>query len=289
MMTKPIAPSELIINEDNSIYHLNLQASDIADTIITVGDPDRVETVAKYFDKIYLKKAKREFVTITGCLNGKDITVISSGIGTDNIDIVLNELDALANIDFNTRLKKEKHKELSIYRIGTTGTPQADIPVDSFLVGTKGIGLGGLMHFYDYDEQNPTLCKVIQDVLDKNQITVKPYSANLINGKNLNLEGFVKGMTVSLPGFYGPQGRQLLAKNKSSAYVDDFSNLVFDGEKIVNFEMETSAIYALSSMLGHNAISFSTVLANRANNTFTSDSKNAMDLLIQKVLGIIVA
>lgn len=286
-MTK-ISDSELILNPDQSIYHLHLQPDQIGQTIITVGDQDRVEMVSKYFDRIDTKVQKREFRTHTGELNGKRITVISTGIGPDNIDIVLNELDALVNIDFATRQVKETETSLDIIRIGTSGCLQEDIPVDSILISEQAIGLDGLMHFYEfYNNADETMFQhVFLRAMDqKANFPIRPYfiqgNAKLIQKIGYDMH---KGTTVTCPGFYAPQGRQLRAAITVGGMLDALAEFDYDGKRITNFEMETAAIYGMSRLLGHNAVSCNALLANRANGTFSENPKRTMEKLIEVVL-----
>ena len=289
-MTK-IAASELILNPDGSIYHLNLQPENIADTIITVGDQDRVSQVTKHFDSIEFSTQKREFKTETGVYKGKKITVISTGIGPDNIDIVFNELDALANIDLNERTIKKKHTKLDIIRIGTSGSIQANIPVNSFVISKYGLGLDGLIHSYDSEH---ILEKEIEDAFIEhtnwNNRKARPY----IVKNNYELENKLKsdktfiGLTATAIGFYGPQGRvlRLPIKNKDlNSKMDSFN---FKGNKITNFEMETSAMYGIGKLLGHRVLSMNVIIANRANGTFSENPKKAIEELILYTLNKLV-
>lgn len=287
---KPIGDSELIINKDGSIYHLNLRPEQIADTIITVGDQQRVEKVSKYFDEIEHSVAKREFVTHTGRIGKKRLTVISTGIGTDNIDIVINEIDALANIDFETRLPKEQLKKLNFIRMGTSGCLQKDIPVDSIVLSAFTIGLDNLMHYYPYQNtlQEARLfdeCNTYLNLIGK--LPVEPYvfsaSRELLDAIG---GGLIKGITLTSPGFYAPQGRALRGKTKLlPSYLEKLSNFEFENCKVTNFEMETSGIYGLCRHLGHRALSCNVILANRASKTFSSDPKALEEKLIQEILG----
>ena len=283
---KKISETDLIINKDGSIYHLNLLPEDIADTIITVGDPDRVSEVSKYFDRIELKKGKREFITHTGYVGSKRITVISTGIGTDNIDIVLNELDALINIDFNTRLVKEELKSLKIIRIGTSGSVQTDIPMGSIVVSEYAMGMDSLMNYYiqhiSGDEH------LLLDALKSHFQHLKgisPYIAaadkNLLEviGKDLQ-----RGITVTLPGFYGPQGREVRAKNAVPDLINLLSSFSSGKYRISNLEMETAGIYSLAAALGHKALSINAILASRVESVFSSNPGNIIDKAIQLVL-----
>ncbi len=283
--------SELILNPDGSIYHLNLLPEDISDTVFLVGDPDRVEEVSRYFDRIEIKKQKREFVTHTGYIGDKRLTCISSGIGTDNIDIVLTELDALVNMDLNTRTPKSELTSLHLIRIGTCGSLQHDIPVDSFLASEYGIGLDGLLGFYNFDitpEEHDFLAPIIPIVqhLGVHPVVVKGSDMLLDTvGKDMR-----KGVTLTNCGFYGPQGRTVRIAPKDKSYIDKLSALVLQGgRRCTNMEMETSAIYGLSKILGHQALSCNAILANRVDGTFSADPHKATDLLIRHVLEKVTA
>jgi len=282
-----LSPSELILNADNSIYHLSLLPQDIASTIITVGDPDRVSNVSKYFDTIEFKKGKREFITHTGTLNGKRITVISTGIGTDNIDIVLNELDALVNIDFNTRSIKQNKTSLDIIRIGTSGAIQPDIPIDSFLISEYAIGFDNLLHFYNSEAIQH---KEIQEAFIKHtnwyahKSTPYVVKGNDALSKKLLSNTTQLGFTATNVGFYGPQGRQLRLKTQDTQLNFKLASFLFNNLKITNLEMETSGIYGLSKLLGHKAISLNCILANRSTGEFSKNPSKAVDLLIQDTL-----
>ncbi|CAM3859875.1 nucleoside phosphorylase [Sphingobacterium prati] len=277
--------AELILNPDGSIYHLNLLPADLATTIITVGDPDRVAKVSKYFDRIELKKGKREFITHTGYIGTKRLSVISTGIGTDNIDIVLNELDALVNIDFQNKTLKSELTVLDIVRIGTSGAVQADIEMGSILASTYGIGFDALMQYYQkpYDEVELN----IQSSLIRHfpQLNLKPYVARA--GKGL-LERIAfdlqKGMTLTAPGFYGPQGRSLRSDNTIPDLIPLINSFKYNGLRLTNLEMETAGIYALASMLGHQAVSINAILASRVAGKFSSDPEAVVEKAIQLVL-----
>jgi uridine phosphorylase len=281
-----LSNTDLILNQDGSIYHLNLLPEDIADTVITVGDPERVSEVSQYFDRIDLKKGKREFITHTGYLGSKRVTVLSTGIGTDNIDIVLNELDALVNIDFKTRKLYNKLKSLDIIRIGTSGAVQEDIPMDSILVSEYGLGLDSLMNYYVHevfeDEQ------LLQDAVRTHFHSLKgisPYISSADHGlMNTIGKGLIKGITLTAPGFYSPQGREVRAKASFSGLVKLFSSFSYQGQRITNLEMETAGIYALSKALGHKAISINAILASRINDEFSSNPAKIIDGAIQLVL-----
>ncbi|MEE9361012.1 MAG: nucleoside phosphorylase [Cellulophaga sp.] len=282
-----LSPSEFILNADKSIYHLNLVPEDIANTIITVGDPDRVSDVSKYFDCIEIKKGKREFITHTGTLNGKRITVISTGIGTDNIDIVFNELDALVNIDFESKLIKTDKTSLDIIRIGTSGAIQSNIPIDSFLMSEYAIGFDSLLHFYKSESiQHPE----IQDAFvahtewlhHKSMPYVVTYDKQL--GAQLFSDKIRLGFTATNVGFYGPQGRKLRLETQDTNLNSKLASFNFEGKKITNLEMETSGIYGLAKLLGHKAVSMNCILANRSTGEFSKNPNKAVDLLIQYTL-----
>jgi uridine phosphorylase len=290
-MPTPIGESELIITARGSIYHIDLKADELADTVITVGDPDRVQEVSKYFDSIDFKTQHREFVTHTGWIGKKRITVISSGIGPDNIDIVLNELDAVANINFDTRTINDTHRTLNIMRMGTSGSLQADIPVDSMVVGTHGLGLDNVLHYYadfEHSAHEQQLCNEFANYTGLHKSAIQPY-AILGSTKLLAHFGaeFHKGITVTCPGFYAPQGRVVKAALKFPELVNMLSTFKFEQTRITNFEMETSAIYGLGKVFGHHCLSINTIVANRQTKTFSKDGKAAVDKMIQHCLGII--
>jgi uridine phosphorylase len=258
-----IPASELILNPDGSVYHLHIRPEHVAPTVITVGDPDRVNTVTAYFDTITHTAQRREFKTTTGTYKGKPITVISTGIGTDNIDIVLNELDALVNIDLETRTVKETHTSLDIIRIGTSGAIQEDIPVDSFLLSDMAIGLDALLHFYDSTHiQHPEIQQAFIKHMDWASQKSEPYVVTCDRdlASHFQSDQLIKGFTATNVGFYGPQG------------------------KITNLEMETAGIYGLAKLLGHRAISLNVILANRVSGQFTTQSSTSIDRLIQYTL-----
>jgi uridine phosphorylase len=289
-----IQDAELILNADGSIYHLHLQPEHIADNIITVGDPDRVERVSKYFDRIEHKVHKREFYTHTGYIGQKRLTVISTGIGTDNIDIVLNELDALANVDLNNRTVKNSLKSLNIFRIGTSGAMRADIPVDSFLVSNFGVGMDGLLNYYDrtLNQREQALNRLINECLKENivaigvQPTVAEASSALIS--LFEKKEWHQGITLTATGFYAPQNRMIRAKPQLSDLFTKLEDISFEGLKITNLEMETAAIFGLANILGHKAISLNAILANRRTGQFSADPDKVVDKLIQETLEIIV-
>ncbi|MEE9437849.1 MAG: nucleoside phosphorylase [Saprospiraceae bacterium] len=288
-MSTRIPESELIINPNGSIYHLNLKPNQIADDIIFVGDPDRVSKIAKHFDNIEFEISKREFKTITGTKNNVRLTVISTGIGTDNIDIVLSELDALANIDFENRTINKLHKSLNIYRVGTSGGLIPEIKIGSIVISHKAIGLDGLMHYYnvDVDKNDQNLIKKACVAL-KNIPNITPYVSN---GSAILLEQFKSlgrpGITTTATGFYGPQGRKIIGQPKSLNFLDDLASIVHQDLKVTNLEMETAGIYGLATLLGHQAISLNAILANRADQTFSDNPHQIVEKLIVDVLNII--
>ncbi len=279
--------SELILNDDGSIYHLNLLPEDIAETIIFVGDPDRVPKVSTFFDTVEIKKRKREFVTHTGHLNGKRLTVISTGIGPDNIDIVINELDALVNIDFKTRKIKKNRIRLNIIRIGTSGAIQQDIPVDSFILSKQVIGFDGLLHFYD--TKNVELKDISAAFIEHTNWSAKKASPYVIEcdedlAQKIASNRIRFGFTGTNIGFYGPQGRTLRLNSQDKELNKKIASFSFHNLKITNLEMETSAIYALSKLLGHSAISLNCILANRSTGDFSKNPGKATEDLITYTL-----
>lgn len=285
-----IAASELILNDRGAIYHVNCRPEEIAKNIITVGDPDRVKEISKYFDKIEFKNQHREFVTHTGYIGKKRISVTSTGIGPDNIDIVMNELDALVNIDLQTRTIKEKLTSLNIIRVGTCGSLQREIPVDSFVASTHGLGLDNLMNFYlqQNNEEEKQLLHAFNTHTQLHQGITAPY----ITGAGVSLlkefvEGFHQGITVTCPGFYGPQGRVLRMGLKQPELIDRLTAFNFGQHRISNFEMETSAIYGMGKVLGHHCLSLSAVVANRITKEFSKDGGAAVENLIKKTLEIV--
>ncbi len=284
-----IAESELILNSRGAVYHLDLRPEEIAGTIVTVGDPDRVSEFSKYFDKVEVKRQHREFVTHTGLVNGKRLTVLSSGIGPDNIDIVMNELDALVNIDFETRTIKPKLSSLNIIRVGTSGSLQGDIPVDNFVASTHGLGIDNLLNFYRH-EKNDEETQLIQAFVT--HVQLQGYvSAPYITGASPSLlkhftQGFHHGITVTCPGFYGPQGRVLRLGIGNPQLIDRLTDFRFGQHRITNFEMETSAIYGLGKLLGHHCLALNVIVANRIVKEFSKDSKAAVEKLIVKFLEI---
>lgn len=287
-----IAESELIINKDGSIYHLNLLPEDVASTIITVGDPDRVENVTKHFDNIEFIKQKREFKTVTGTYKSKRITVISTGIGTDNIDIVFNELDALVNIDFKSRTIKDIHTSLDIIRIGTSGSIQENIPINSFLISEKAIGFDSLMHFYKSEHVLETtiantFVKQTNWATDKSTPYVVSYDETL--GAKFKADNLVSGFTATNVGFYGPQSRVLRLAISDESLNDKLAKFNHNELSITNLEMETAGIYGMAKLLGHKAVSLNAILANRATGEFSSSPDVLVDELIIFALDKIVS
>lgn len=283
----PIKQSELILNPDGSIYHLNIRPEHIASTIIFVGDQDRVNKITQHFDSIEFTTKKREFKTSTGMYKGERLSVISTGIGPDNIDIVLNELDALVNIDLKTRKIKKSHTKLNIVRIGTSGSLQKDIPVNSILLSSHAIDLNGMLHSYQVDKiSHPE----IEDAFVKhtNWSVKKSYPLVISNSNTLankiTSDKVYQGITATAGGFYGPQGRVLRLGLQDANLNHKIDSFNFKGNRITNLEMETSAIYGLCKLLGHNAVSMNAIIANRANGTFSDNPNKIVTDLIEYTL-----
>ena len=274
----------MVLNKEGKIYHLNLAPGDVAETIILVGDPGRAKLISTYFDELRFEGQNREIRSFTGTYKGKEISVLSTGMGTDNIEIVLTELDALFNVDFATRQQKEKLTSLNLIRIGTSGALQADIPVvNGFLVSEYGLGLDGLVYFY---EQGPMIIEREMTSSFINQMNwdrdlPKPYA---VKGSSALIEklgeGLLKGITLTAPGFYAPQGREVRLRVTDNTIIDRAGKFQFNGFRVTNFEMETSALYALSAMLGHQAMTVCDIIANRINGKFSPDYKASMEKLI---------
>lgn len=281
------AETELILTNENRVYHLNLLAEDIADNVIVVGDQNRVAQISAHFSNIEFKTEHREFVTHTGLYNGKRITVLSTGIGTDNIDIVMNELDAAVNINPKTRTLNSTHRQLNIIRLGTSGALQADIPVNGLVVSSHGIGLDGLLNFYDGWQ---SVCENnISDAFIKQTGWLPnmpyPYCVAASEGLlNKFRSGNYVGITATAPGFYGPQGRQIKLKSALPTLNDNLTNFNFNDLKITNFEMETSALYGLGKLLNHHCLTVCVIIANRVRKEFTSDYKKSVEILIENCL-----
>jgi uridine phosphorylase len=282
-----IPESELIINSRGAIYHLDVRPEELAHTIIVVGDPERVKKVSRHFDRIEHGLQHREFITHTGYIGNKRLSVISTGIGPDNIDIVFNELDALANIDFETRLIKDQLTKLKIVRFGTSGSLQADIPVDSFVASTHGLGLDNLLNFYSYrkDPEDKAMADafITQTGLDTSITNPYAFSGSALLLNKFGIE-FHKGITVTCPGFFGPQGRVLRLGLSSPGLVDKLSHFSFNDHRITNFEMETSAIYGLGKLMGHECLSINVIIANRVIKEFSKDSEVAVEQMIKAAL-----
>lgn len=283
----PIKASELILNPDGSIYHLNLKPEHVAKTIILVGDQDRVSKVSKHFDSIDFETQKREFKTHTGTYKGKRLTVISTGIGPDNIDIVLNELDALFNIDLKTKQPKTNLISLDIIRVGTSGSLQSKIPVDSFVLSTHGLDLNGMLHFYKIQTiSNPEIEAAFINHTNWDANKAKPIVITNSNTLQKKLESNLtfKGLTATAGGFYGPQGRVLRLAIQDEDLNSKMDTFNFNGLIVTNLEMETSAIYGLSKLLGHQAVSLNAIIANRAHGTFSKNPSQVVENLITYTL-----
>ncbi|HLP71701.1 MAG TPA: nucleoside phosphorylase [Bacteroidales bacterium] len=283
--------TELIVNPDGSMFHLNLLPEDISHKIVIVGDPGRVDLLGSMMQEIRVRKENREFRTITGFYEGNEVTVISSGIGTDNIDILLNELDALVNIDLKTGIPKEETESLSIIRIGTSGGLRADIPAGSCVMAETAIGFDGLLHFYEgYDWLLDTdLSDYLVQYLEWPDTLSYPYSVNA--SKELmsifNQEKFIRGITISAPGFYAPQGRRLRLETFDNEINNKLSEFNFRGRTISNYEMESSALYGLSGLLGHKALTICLVIGNRVTGEFIQDYKPHIKALAEIILKFI--
>lgn len=281
-----ISESDLIINPDGSIYHLNLLPGDIADTVITVGDPDRVGEVSKYFDQIEFKKGKREFITHTGYIGKKRVTVLSTGIGTDNIDIVFNELDALVNVDFETSEVKKELTSLNIIRVGTSGAVQPDIPMGTILASSHGLGMDALMNYYLQQPSGEE--QLLMDDIKRHfghLKNINPYLTAADEGL-LNTIGkdMVHGITITAPGFYAPQGRIVRAKNAVPNFIGLINSFQSNQYRITNLEMETAGIYALAKVLGHKALSVNAILASRVKFEFSNEPDKIVERAIKTVL-----
>ena len=286
----PIEASELIVNNRGAVYHLNLRPEELANTVITVGDPGRVKEVSKYFDHIEVKREHREFITHTGYIGKKRISVVSTGIGPDNIDIVINELDALVNVDFNSRLVKNQLTSLHIFRLGTSGSLQDDIPVDGLVAGTHGIGLDNLLHFYQTQNTSEE-AQLLHTFISQTNIN-QPFSAPYIAAASPLLlshfdKPFHRGITVTCPGFYAPQGRMVRLPLAKPDLVDLLQQFKQDNHRIANFEMETSAIYGLGKLAGHECLSLNVIVANRIRKQFSADAASAVENLLSTSLEII--
>ena len=288
MATRIIPPSELVINEDGSAFHLHLRPGQLADRVILVGDPNRVTMIGTYLDERELEVQSREFHTITGYYQGKRVSVVSHGIGCDNIDIVLTELDALVNIDFLSRTVLPEFHQLSLVRIGTSGSLQADIPVGSYVVAQKSIGLDGVIYFYDGNERvrDLELEEALLRQLDWRIEGVRPYvvSADLSLVEQIAGNDFARGMTMAANGFYGPQGRYLRLPLMDPALNGKIERFCFREARVTNYEMESSALAGLAALMGHRAMTVCCIIAGRVSKQMNTDYKDTMPDLIQKVL-----
>lgn len=287
-----IAESELIINNRGAVYHLDLRPEELAGTVILVGDPGRVKKVSRYFDSIEHQMQHREFITHTGFIGRRRLTVMSTGIGPDNVDIAMNELDALVNIDFETRTIKDQLSSLNIVRFGTSGSLQADIPVDALVASTHGLGLDNLMNYYHHqkDAEDKQLAEAFITQTGLDAAICIPY---VFAGSNWLLQklyaNYHQGITVTCPGFYGPQGRILRLPLANQELISKLSSFNFKHHRITNFEMETSAIYGLGKLLGHQCMSLNVIVANRVAQQFSKDSNAAVETLIKKSLEVLTA
>ncbi len=283
--------TELITNSDGSVFHLNLLPGDISDKIIIVGDPGRVDMLASMLDDVRVRKENREFRTVTGSSGPGEVTIISSGIGTDNIDILVNELDALVNIDLETGMEKEDPVRLTFIRIGTSGAVRQDVPVGSTVMTETAIGFDGLIHFYEgYDWILDTaVSTILTDFLEWPDTLSYPYAVHADQDllETFSKEGFIRGMTVSAPGFYAPQGRKLRLGTFDDEINTKLGSFIYGGRAICNYEMESSAIYGLSKLLGHRALTVCVVIGNRVTGEFIRDYKPAVKELASKVLKVL--
>lgn len=279
--------TELIINPDGSVFHLHLLPGDIAEKIIIVGDPGRVDMIAEMLDTVRVRKSNREFSTVTGTFHDTEFTIISSGIGTDNIDILLNELDALANIDLTTGMAVEEPRSLTLVRIGTTGGLQADLPAGSFIATAKAVGFDGVLHFYEGYEWclDHMLADALATHLEWPDVLAYPYAVDADSSLLENLASDItRGITISTPGFYAPQGRRLRLEPFDSELNDNITSFRFKGQRITNYEMESSAIYGLSKLMNHKALTICVIIANRVSGEFLDDYKPSVKKLAEHVL-----
>ncbi len=272
--------AELIINSEGRIYHLDLAPEEIPDTILTVGDPERVARVSRQFDKVYFKRSHREFITHRGRVGDCELMVISTGMGTDNIEIFMTELDALVNIDLESRETKADHRGLNIIRIGTSGALQEDIPVDSLLASSAGVGLDTLMTFYKLPMTSFQV-RLVEKLKARIGLDFHPYMAE---GDTLLVPGLPQGVTVTCPGFYAPQGRKVRIESSIEHLTDKLREFLFDGVRLSNFEMETAGMYALGQLMEHRVLSTNAIIANRATDTFSTNPLSTVDKLISFVL-----
>ncbi len=291
-MHNPLKPTELVLNEDNKPYHIECDGNDLAETIILVGDPGRVDTVSSFFDRIHFENQHREFKARTGEFNGKSISVLSTGIGPDNIDIVLNELDAGFNVNLEQRTLKTDPTKLTLVRLGTSGALHEDIEVDSFVASSHGLGFDNVMSFYrrEADRESEAIESAFQNHTHLSDLNIYPYIAK---GSDFLLAklGFelTQGITATAPGFYGPQGRSIRLEPSKPNLNELLSSFVYNGLRVSNFEMETSALYGLSGLLGHEALTICAIIANRKKRMFSQDYKAAVRNLIELTLNRLTA
>lgn len=277
-----IKHSELIINPDGSVYHLNLLPGELAQTIITVGDPDRVARISQHFERVEVKKQRREFVTHTGFYRGKRLSVIGTGVGTDNMDIVMNEVDALFNVNFETRTIKDQLTSLQFIRIGTSGSMRQEVEVDSVVCSSHAIGLDGMMHAYNYADPTGLTSAFLDFCEDKVKLSIRPYAAPA--KPFIPTSGWQSGITLTCSGFYGPQYRKIRLQPAEPEFLSTIRDFQFNGSQITNIEMESAALFGMSHLLGHAAMSVNAILANRQTGTFSKDTKAPVDRLIIEVL-----
>lgn len=283
-VNKQIPESELLINSDGSIYHLHLKPENLASLVFTVGDPDRVALVSKYFDQIDFKTSKREFVTHTGRVKGQRVTVLSTGMGTDNIEILMTELDALVNVDLTTRKVKTESSSLDIIRLGTSGSMLESIEVGSLLAAESAIGLDTLMQFYPDLQSDQSLAKIVQDTLG---ISFTPYHAMASKALLDKLPSeFYRGITLTAPGFYAPQGREVRLKPKLNQMIERLASIDFNGKGLTNFEMETAGYYAMGELLGHRMLSLNAIVANRPSGKIDKEAEKTVDRMIHAALSV---
>jgi uridine phosphorylase len=286
-----IAPSELIINPDGTIFHLHLKPGDVAETILLVGDPDRVEMIAGYFNNIECSVKNREFVTVTGWFNNMRLSIVSTGIGTDNIDIVVNELDALFTIDFSTREIKPEKTTLKLIRIGTSGSLQPDTPVNAFVISKKSIGFDGMLNFYAgrNDVSDLEFEASFRNYTGWNNLLAKPYVVDCSPMLLKKIAGpeTIMGINITAPGFFGPQGRVIRLPIVDSDLNEKIEKFRYKGQMITNYEMESSAIYGLARLLGHEALTICTIIANRvtldANESYVPTMKKLVELVLTRI------
>jgi len=282
MTSRQIPESELLLHADGSVYHLRLTPEQLAPTVFTVGDPDRVATVSQHLDQVDFKGQNREFITHTGWKNGHRVSIISTGMGTDNIEIVMTELDALVNVDLETRQVKEKKTSLQIIRIGTSGSLQADLPAGTLLASETAIGMDTLMAYYPTLSGSQDFAEAIQHELG---LSFRPYQASASPKLLAKLDSAItRGVTLTCPGFYAPQGREVRLKPRFDQMIERLAALQVQGRFLTNFEMETAGYYALGELLGHNCISLNALMVNRPLKTVTTEGEKLIDQLIQVAL-----